>query len=73
MYVKVKVFAGVSKESVLLLGDNRYEIKIKEKAERNMANKRVVEIIAELYKVPVKKVKIFSGHHSPSKLLSIHE
>ncbi len=73
MYVKVKVFAGVRNESTTKVGDNRYEVKIKDKAERNMANKRVMEIIAEIYKVPINKVKIFSGHHSPSKLLSIYE
>ena len=73
MYVKVKVTAGARTESVKEVGENRYEVKIKEKAERNMANKKVVEIVAGLYKVPVNRVKIFSGHHSPSKLLTIHE
>ena len=71
MYVKVKVFAGARKEQVKEVGENRYEIYVKEKAERNMANTRVIEIVADLYKINKNAVEIFSGHHGPSKLLSI--
>lgn len=73
MYVKVKVFAGTRKQQVKEVGENRYEIHVKEPAERNMANSRVIELVAELYKINPKAVKIFSGHHSPSKLLSIRK
>lgn len=73
MYVKVKVFAGTRKQQVKEVGENRYEIHVKEPAERNMANSRVIELVAELYKISPKAVKIFSGHHSPSKLLSIRK
>lgn len=71
MYIKVKVIAGARKEMVKEVGTNRYEIHVKEKAERNMANSRIIELVAGLYHVGTKAVKIFSGHHSPSKLLSI--
>ncbi|MCC6324004.1 DUF167 domain-containing protein [Candidatus Nomurabacteria bacterium] len=71
MFVKVKVFAGAKKEAVKEIGENRYEIHVKEKAERNLANTRVISLVADLYKISPKSVKIFSGHHSPSKLLSI--
>ena len=71
MYVKVKVFAGTRKEQVKEVGENRYEVHVKEPAERNMANSRIIALVAELYKISPKAVKIFSGHHSPSKLLSI--
>lgn len=73
MYVKVKVFAGTRKEQVKEVGENRYEIHVKEPAERNMANSRIIALVAELYKISPKAVKIFSGHHSPSKLLSIRK
>ncbi len=71
MYIKIKVVSGARKESVKEVGENRYEIHVKEKAERNMANTRVIELVALLYKISPKAVKIFSGHHSPSKLLSV--
>lgn len=71
MYIKVHVFAGMKKESVKKLKDNAYEIVTKSPAERNMANERVREIIAEEYSVSVKAVRIVNGHHNPSKLLEV--
>ncbi len=71
MYIKVKVTAGSRKESVVKKSDDEYLISVKEKAERNMANERVVEIVAGLFDVSCKKVRIISGHQSPSKILSI--
>lgn len=71
MYVKVKVFAGAKKESFEQKSDDHFEVAVKEKAERNMANKRVIELMSEYFKVPAGKVRIISGHHSPSKILSI--
>lgn len=72
MYIKVKVEAGSKKEKIGKLSDNRYEIKVKEPAERNLANTRIREIIADIYKANVKAVRIVSGHQSPSKILSVN-
>lgn len=71
MYVKVKVTAGARKEKFAQISEDHFEISVREKAERNMANTRVREMVAEFFKVPVGKVKIISGHHSPGKLLSV--
>ena len=50
---------------------NGVEVAVKEKAERNLANRRVIELVAKHLKVPAGKIRIISGHHSPSKMLSI--
>ncbi|MFA6324748.1 MAG: DUF167 domain-containing protein [Candidatus Paceibacterota bacterium] len=71
IYIKVIVTTGVKKESIIEKKSNYFEISVKEKAERNMANKRVVEIIANYFKVSVKKVRIINGHHHPHKLLVV--
>lgn len=71
MYVKVHVYPGMKKESVQQVGDSAYEIVTKAPAERNAANDRVREVIAELYEVPKKRVRIISGHHNGSKLLEV--
>ena len=44
---------------------------MREKAERNMANNRIVEIIAREHQIKPAQVRIISGYHSPSKLLSV--
>ncbi len=73
MYIKVRVVANQRKEKVEVLKDNSFKLWLKEKAERNMANSRVIEIIAGYFKVPREKVKIINGHHSPVKLLVVRE
>lgn len=72
MYIKVKVNAGVKAENIEKKSENSFILGVKEKAERNMANKRVCEIIANEFNVSVKLVRIVNGHHSPSKILSIN-
>ncbi|MFA5778251.1 MAG: DUF167 family protein [Candidatus Paceibacterota bacterium] len=70
-YIHVKVIAGAKKESLKQKSEDHFEISVKEKAERNMANTRVLEMIAEHFKIPLNKVRIVNGHHHPSKLLVI--
>jgi len=72
MYIKVKVQAGAKKEEIKKKSENTYLISVKEPAERNMANKRICEIVAYLYNISSKQVRIISGHQSPSKILSVN-
>lgn len=71
MYVHVKVVAGTRQESFRKISEDHFEVSVKEKAERNMANARVLELVAEHFKVPLNKVRIVNGHHHPSKLLVV--
>ncbi len=71
MYIKIKVTPNTKKESFVKISDDHFEVSVKEKAERNMANTRVRELVAEHFGVPVGKAKIISGHHSPSKIFAI--
>lgn len=71
MYIKVKVTAGARKEKFVQISEDHFEISVREKAERNMANARVREMVAEFFQVPTGKTKIISGHHSPGKIFSV--
>ena len=71
MYIKVNVIAGAKKEIFKIKSKDHFDISVKEKAERNMANSRVIELVAEHFKVPTKKVRIINGHHHPSKLMVV--
>jgi uncharacterized protein YggU (UPF0235/DUF167 family) len=73
MYIHVKVKTSARQESLKQKTEDHFEISVKEKAERNMANKRVLELIAEHFAIPVNKVRIVNGHKHPSKLLIIEE
>ncbi len=73
MYIKVKVKAGQNKEEVKKVNENTFDISVKEKAKGNMANTRVIELVAKELKVKEGKVRIINGHHHPSKLISINQ
>ena len=72
-YIHVLVTAGAKKESLRLKSKDHFLISVKEKAERNMANNRVLELIALHFKVPKNKVRIVNGHRHPSKLIIVED
>ncbi len=72
MYIKVKAFPKSKQEEIKEVAEGRFEIKVKEKAEKNLANQRIIEIVASHFKVDKKDVRIINGHHHQSKLLSIN-
>lgn len=71
MYIRVKVSAGVKKESLKKINEDHFEASVKEKAEHNLANKRVIELIAKHFNLKINKIRIVNGHRSPTKLLII--
>lgn len=71
MYVKVRVVAGMRKEKIVQIDHVTFEMVIKAPAERNIANKRIRTILAEVYTVEEGKVRIVIGHHSQSKTFDV--
>ena len=71
MYVKVWVQTGAKKESVVVTSADHFKIAVKEKPLQNLANRRVIALVASHFHTPLAKVRIINGHHSPSKLLSV--
>lgn len=69
MYLKVKVIADAKNETVDKVSDDTWHIRVKQPAENNLANTRILEIIRESF--PAQSVRIVSGHHSPAKIVSI--
>ncbi len=69
MYVKLRVFANAKKEKLEKASEDHFNVWVREKAERNMANKRVLEIVREYFGTG--KARIISGHHSPSKIIAV--
>jgi uncharacterized protein (TIGR00251 family) len=69
MYLKLKVIPDSKQEKVEQLKDDEYRVWVKAPAENNHANTRVLEIVREMH--PNKKVRLVSGHTSPSKIVSV--
>ena len=72
-YVHVKVIVSARKENFREINEDHFEVSVKEKPKHNMANKRVLELVANHFKVTLNKVRIINGHMHPSKLLVVDE
>ena len=72
MYLKVFVIPAAKRERVEEDGLS-LRISVKEPAAGNRANARVRELVAERLGMPVGKVRIYTGHRSRSKILSIED
>ena len=69
MLIKVRVTTDARAEKVVKYSDDSYLVSVREKAERNMANRRVLRIMREMF--PGKSVKLIKGHQSPAKIVEV--
>ncbi|MSR71165.1 MAG: DUF167 domain-containing protein [Candidatus Taylorbacteria bacterium] len=69
MYIKLRVTTNARAEKIEKVSEDHVNIWVKEKPERNMANRRIVEMMRIYFKTT--DVRIVSGHHSPSKIISV--
>ena len=56
-YIHLKVKAGEKKEFFAQKSEDRFEISVREKAERNQANTRALSVVARHFGVPENKVR----------------
>ena len=71
MYIKVEIIAGMREEKVDKIKPDSFLISVREKAERNQANRRVLQIIRQEFGGRGVLAKIVSGHHSPHKIINV--
>ncbi len=71
MYIRVRVATQVKKESFVQSAEDVFLVSVKEPAEQNRANTRVLELVARHFGINPKQIRIISGHHSPSKIFAI--
>jgi uncharacterized protein (TIGR00251 family) len=71
MLIHVKIKPDSKEDKILEKNDTSFIVYVKEPAEDNRANKRLVELLAERFNIVKSKIKIVTGHHAPSKILDI--
>lgn len=71
MYLRVIVSPDSKKDSLVKTKEDTWTITVREPAEQNRANDSVRALVAHELGVPVKSVRILTGHRSRSKMLSI--
>ena len=71
--LKVFVTPSAKREAVEEKSEGVLAVAVKEPAQGNHANMRVREIVAARLGVPLGKVRIFTGHRSRAKMVSISD
>ena len=69
MHIKVRAKTGAKNESLREISEDHFEMCVREKPQHNFANRRIVELIAAHYRLPVANVRIIKGHHRASKII----
>jgi len=71
MYIKIHVETDAKDEKIEKLSEDRYDISVREPAEENRANERILEIMRHIYKDM--RIRIVNGHHASAKIISLEE
>ncbi|QQR82741.1 DUF167 domain-containing protein [Candidatus Campbellbacteria bacterium] len=72
-YLKIKVTPQASKESLVDMGDGRFVVSVREKAQDNKATARSLTMVALHVGVPVSKLRVLRGHHTRNKVVEVLE
>ena len=71
MKIYVKARPGANKSGVEKIDELHYIVSVKEPPIRGMANRAIIKILAEYFRVPLARINIISGHTSRQKLIEI--
>ena len=71
MFLKVKVFPNSKKEEIVKKSDDRFEIKVKDKAEEGKANKKAKEMLTRYLNVPKEKLILIRGAKQRNKIFKL--
>jgi len=73
MKIFVKVKPSSKEEKIEKIDDINFKVQVKEPPEKGKANKTVVRVIAEYFKVAPSRVSLISGFSSRQKIFEINK
>lgn len=73
MRITVKVKPRSKKESVKKIADNFFEVCFNVAPEKGKANKKLILMLSDYFKIPQSNFKIVSGRSSNKKIIEILE
>jgi uncharacterized protein len=71
MLIRVYVKANAREASVVKVSENHFEARVDEPAVGGRANKRLLEILAEHFKVPKSRITILKGAKTSDKIVQV--
>ena len=71
MLIKVKANVSSKEDKVIKKSEDNFEVFVKVDAQRNMANKRIIELLAEYFNLPQYRIKMIKGFKESNKIFDI--
>ena len=71
MYIKVRVITKAKEDKLEEISPDTFRVWTKMPAEQNLANETVLNLVKKGFPEYNNDIRIISGHHSPSKILSV--
>jgi len=71
MLIKVKVFPNSKKEEIIKKTEDSFEVRVREKPIRGLANKAVTNALSLYFKIPASKLRLIKGFRERNKLFEI--
>jgi len=71
MLIKVKVFPSAKKEAIIEKSADSFEIRVKEKPIKGLANQAVINVLSLYFKIPVSKIRLVKGFRKRNKIFEI--
>ena len=71
MLIKVKVWPNSKKEAIIKKSEDRFEIKVKEKPVKGLANRAVINVLSLYFKVPISRIRLVRGFRERNKVFII--
>jgi uncharacterized protein YggU (UPF0235/DUF167 family) len=72
-FIKIKASSNSKKNKITEIAKDVFEICVKAKAENNLANQMILEILAEYFQKDIKKIIIIRGKKSKNKWVQIYD
>lgn len=69
--IHVKIHPQSKEDLVKKKSNTSFIVFVREPAEQNQANRKLLRLLAEYFNVPLGKIKIVTGHKQPSKIIEI--
>jgi len=71
VYLKVKVTPAGKRDELKEISPDTFAATVRAPAKHHLANRAVAGLLASHFGLPVSRVKLISGHHSPGKIFDI--
>jgi uncharacterized protein YggU (UPF0235/DUF167 family) len=71
MLIKVKAFPFSKKDKIVKKSNDSFDVFVEAKPERNMANKRIIELLSEYFELSQHKIKMIKGFKNSNKIFDI--